>query len=145
MESIKGTTARLRRTFQYPTDDSSNEPEAMDEEGMPSSSSSSPSSLSSSSYSSSSRALIRLPLPAEAEQETLIQTLADQNTAHNAQYTNLLTVLPLVAALPYLITLFSLGAFLVSVLSLSSLVSTAYLVRVLPPTETGITALDAWV
>jgi hypothetical protein len=34
MDQIRDTTARLRRTFHYPTDESSNDsPEVMDEEG----------------------------------------------------------------------------------------------------------------
>lgn len=34
MDNIRGTSARLRRTFQYPADDSSNDsPDILDEEG----------------------------------------------------------------------------------------------------------------
>ncbi|KAJ9141880.1 hypothetical protein NKR23_g7502 [Pleurostoma richardsiae] len=111
---IQQTTARLRRTFRYPADeDSPDTPEAMDEE----------------------------------EQEDLVRTLAAQNAARNAQFRQLLLALPLLSAAPYLLALLrpspsSSSSPSVSLLALSSLASTAYLLYVLPPTLTGIPYLD---
>ncbi|CZT44079.1 uncharacterized protein RSE6_04204 [Rhynchosporium secalis] len=104
-------TARLRRTFQYPSEmDSDDEgPEAMDEE----------------------------------EQESLIQNLQQENITRNKQYTTLLLILTLTTTLPYLTTLFVPQITLLSFLSISSLLSTAYLTSTYPPNKTGIAFLDA--
>lgn len=76
----------------------------------------------------------------QPEQESYIKSLADANKAQNAQTVSLLLVVPLLATIPYLIALPSLPA----CLAISSLLSTAYLLRRLPPTVTGIYPLDAW-
>ncbi|KAJ6787000.1 hypothetical protein PWT90_07425 [Aphanocladium album] len=109
--ATRSTAARLRRTFQYPTDDndgsdSDSSPEAMDEQ----------------------------------EQESYIQRLAEDNKASNAQMALLLLAMPILATVPYLPSLPSLPA----MLAISSLLSTAYLLRRLPPTVTGLYPLDAW-
>lgn len=115
MEPLKTTTARLRRTFAYPTDDSTtsadNSPEALDEE----------------------------------EQEALIATLADQNESRNAQFRRLLFALPALSSIPYLVSLARGGGYYrpqSALLALTSLASTAWLLYYLPPAETGIPYLD---
>ncbi|KAK0705237.1 hypothetical protein B0H67DRAFT_375658 [Lasiosphaeris hirsuta] len=105
------TTARLRRTFQYPADDSDSSP-------------STPSILD------------------EEEQETLIATLATQNHLRNAQFARALLVLPTVATIPYLLTLLRGGPALLPLLALTSLAATTFLLLRLPPTQTGLAALD---
>ncbi|EFQ33419.1 hypothetical protein CGRA01v4_00859 [Colletotrichum graminicola] len=112
MATPRGTAARLRRTFHYPTDDDSADSQAdvMDEE----------------------------------EQEVLIQRLADENAARNAQFNTFLIALPLLTTIPYLISLFRLSAPLTSLLSITSLLSTAFLLHTQPPDVTGIALLDAW-
>ncbi|KAF3766132.1 hypothetical protein M406DRAFT_339414 [Cryphonectria parasitica EP155] len=109
---LSQTTARLRRTFQYPTDDSSNSvsPEALDEE----------------------------------EQESLIQSLADQNASANQLYRSLLLALPILSSIPYIASLFQPLTTLPALLGLTSLASTSFLLYNLPVTETGIPLLDAW-
>lgn len=109
---ISNARTRLRRTFHYPTDESSNgsTPEVLDEE----------------------------------EQEKLIQTLAEQNANTNQQYQIILLALPILSCIPYLLALFRPSTTLIAVLGLTSLASTAFLLFSLPPTETGIHALDAW-
>lgn len=112
MEPLRSTTARLRRTFAYPTDDSStatNSPAALDEE----------------------------------EQESLIATLSAQNATRNAQFRRLLFALPALSAIPYLVSLLALDRPQSSLLALTSLASTAWLLYYLPPAETGIRYLDA--
>lgn len=111
MEPLKTTTARLRRTFAYPTDDSSTSatPEALDED----------------------------------EQETLIATLATQNETRNAQFRYLLFALPTLSAIPHLIHLLTLHHPQASLLALTSLASTAWLLYSLPPAQTGISFIDA--
>lgn len=139
---IKNTTSRLRRTFHYPTDDSSNggTPEVLDEEGKESP-------LQSDrllgKYISTSETNLN-PFPHQTEQDDLIQTLADQNAHTNQQYQTLLLGLPILASIPYILALFRPATFLIALLGLSSLASTAYLLLSLPPTETGIPLLDAW-
>ncbi|KAG0646178.1 hypothetical protein D0Z07_8359 [Hyphodiscus hymeniophilus] len=80
----------------------------------------------------------------EEEQETLIRTLNQQNTNFNRLYTRILLALPALSIIPYLTTLFSSRTSLLSVLSISSLLSTAFLLYVLPPGRTNIPILDAW-
>lgn len=84
-----------------------------------------------------------LTLP-RAEQEKLIQTLAEQNATTNQQYQIILLALPILSCIPYLLALFRPSTTLIAVLGLTSLASTAFLLFSLPPTETGIHALDAW-
>ncbi|TVY87114.1 hypothetical protein LAWI1_G004263, partial [Lachnellula willkommii] len=76
------------------------------------------------------------------EQENLIKTLHEQNTNLNIQYTRILLALPLVCILPYLSALFAAQTTFLSILSISSLLSTAWMVFVLPAGETGISMLD---
>ncbi|KAK6226263.1 hypothetical protein QIS74_02310 [Colletotrichum tabaci] len=80
----------------------------------------------------------------EEEQEILIQRLADENAARNAQFNTLLLALPLLATVPYIVSILRLSAPLTSLLSITSLLSTAYLLRTQPPGITGITLLDVW-
>ncbi|KAH7040753.1 uncharacterized protein B0I36DRAFT_358019 [Microdochium trichocladiopsis] len=119
MDVSSSTTARLRRTFAYPDDattstDDDDSREALDEQ----------------------------------EQEDLILTLAEQNEARNAQFTTALLALPVLATLPYLVVLLVRGSTLsdrlIALLSLSSLGSTAYMLRTQAPGVTGIWHIDAW-
>ncbi|RYP93714.1 hypothetical protein DL770_000086 [Monosporascus sp. CRB-9-2] len=119
MDNIQNTTARLRRTFAYPTDDDA------------------PSSLS-----EDTAALD------EQEQEELIASLSEQNAARNAQFRLFLLALPVFSALPYLVALFRGGpgaSVLIAALGLSSLASTAWMLYALPPGVTGIATLDVLV
>ncbi|KAB5582647.1 hypothetical protein GE09DRAFT_1075808 [Coniochaeta sp. 2T2.1] len=113
MEPLKSTTARLRRTFAYPTDDSTDAsastPEALDEE----------------------------------EQESLIANLATQNEERNAQFRYLLFALPVLSSIPYLMSILTLRSPQAALLALTSLASTAWLLYYLPPAETGIPYLDS--
>ena len=79
-----------------------------------------------------------------SEQESLIESLAAQNAERNAQFRNVLLVLPALASVPYLLALFRPPTTLLAVLALSSLGSTAYLLWQLPPAQTGIPLLDRW-
>ncbi|KAH6977028.1 hypothetical protein BKA56DRAFT_587493 [Ilyonectria sp. MPI-CAGE-AT-0026] len=112
MDNVRSTTARLRRTFQYPIDEDStdSQPEALDEQ----------------------------------EQEDLIESLAAENAARDAQFRRLLVAVPIVATIPYIPSLLRPSTTLLSLLSLTSLLSTAYLLHHLPPASSGITFLDAW-
>ncbi|PSR80284.1 hypothetical protein BD289DRAFT_441036 [Coniella lustricola] len=110
---VKSTTARLRRTFHYPTDDDTSSnvtPEVLDEE----------------------------------EQEALIHSLVEQNSATNHQFQILLSALPILASIPYILALFHPATTLIALLGLTSLASTAFLLFSLPIASTGIPALDAW-
>ncbi|KAE8452771.1 hypothetical protein EG329_013043 [Mollisiaceae sp. DMI_Dod_QoI] len=126
MDQTTTTTARLRKTFHYPTDNDSDSslPEALDEE----------------------------------EQTHLIHTLHVQNARTNNTYRLLLLPLPLLSLIPYLPSLFSfslsppspsspspspaLRIRFLALLSVSSLLSTAFLLYALPPGRTGIGGLD---
>ncbi|KAM3074236.1 hypothetical protein ACMFMG_002940 [Clarireedia jacksonii] len=79
----------------------------------------------------------------EEEQDNLIHTLHTQNTITNTQYTHILLTLPLICILPYLRTLFHPSTSLLSILSITSLLSTSYLLYSLPPGLTGIPILDS--
>lgn len=76
------------------------------------------------------------------EQETLIASLAERNTQRNAQFRRLLFLVPLIAAIPYIFALLRLPTPLLSLLALTSLASTAYLLHCLPPGSTGVATLD---
>ncbi|GAB1313293.1 hypothetical protein MFIFM68171_03503 [Madurella fahalii] len=113
------TAARLRRTFHYPSDDndddaSSSTPEVLDEQ----------------------------------EQESLITTLAAENESRNASFLRLLAVLPLLSAVPFLLGIIPRTAaaagpsVLLSLLGLSSLAGTGWLLRRLDTTQTGFAVLD---
>jgi hypothetical protein len=106
------TTTRLRRTFAYPTDETTSPDDS--------------------------------PIDAldETEQESLITALAQQNALRNAQFRKLLFALPTLSAIPYLLNLFTFVSFMPSVLSLTSLASTCWLLYILPPGKTGIPFLD---
>lgn len=77
------------------------------------------------------------------EQEKLIQDLAEQNATNNQQYQIILLALPILSCIPYLLALFRPSTTLIAVLGLTSLASTTFLLFSLPPTETGIHALDS--
>jgi hypothetical protein len=146
-------TTRLRKTFHYPADDDADDsmPEALDEEGLSRSIQLfyTPKSL-------SSHPLLNLQLylsfpPVDpltnilkpySEQEHLIQTLNERNTNTNILYTRILLLLPTLSLIPYLPTLFSPQTAFLSLLSISSLLSTAYLLYSLPPGVTSISFLD---
>ncbi|CZR53282.1 uncharacterized protein PAC_03160 [Phialocephala subalpina] len=107
---MEQTTARLRKTFHYPTDNDEEDdlPEALDEE----------------------------------EQEQVIHTLHQQNTQTNNTYRLALLSLPLLSLVPYLPSLFVARTSFLALLSVTSLLSTAFLLYALPPEETGIAILD---
>ncbi|CAG8953729.1 hypothetical protein HYFRA_00006618 [Hymenoscyphus fraxineus] len=113
---MEKTTTRLRKAFRYHSSDEDSDPEAMDEE----------------------------------EQDRLIRTLHLQNETLNKTYTRILLTLPLVATSPYLLSFSHLTTFstststppFLSLLCLTSLLSTAYLVLTLPPEKTGFPYLD---
>ena len=134
------TSAKLRKTFRYPTEDDSEDslPEAMDEQGsfttfQPRSDFSLPS------FRSNNHHHTDIP----EEQENLIRTMQQQTITQNKIYNNVFLVLPLVCVLPYLTTLFQPQTSLLSLLSITSLLSTAFLVYILPPGITSINFLDA--
>ncbi|GAB0136389.1 hypothetical protein EsDP_00004690 [Epichloe bromicola] len=80
----------------------------------------------------------------EQEQEALINHLSAQNALQNTLFSRLLLALPLAATLPYVALLaHDPGRAIVAVPSLTSLLSTAYLLHSLPPGVTGIAPLDA--
>lgn len=77
------------------------------------------------------------------EQENLIRTLEQENTARNKQFTTALLALPLLSIIPYITTLVNGHTTLLSILSITSLLSTACLLYILPPGRTAISYLDA--
>ncbi|KAL2021147.1 hypothetical protein VTK56DRAFT_7453 [Thermocarpiscus australiensis] len=124
-------TARLRRTFHYPSDDDdddassdNNAPEVLDEQ----------------------------------EQDSLIASLTSQNATRNARFRNALYAPPALASIPFFLLLlpslllfllpspspFSSGpsSLLLSLLGLTSLSATTWLLHTLGVTETGFAALD---
>ena len=141
---MQSATARLRRTFAYPSDTPSRRRDGAHPY--------------SDSDSDSDPAAAALD---EQEQEELIASLAAQNAARDAQFRLLLLLLPACAALPYLLALFRAATsstpsssapdspppppLLVPLLSLSSLACTAWTLLALPPGATGLAALDGWV
>ncbi|KAK0107291.1 hypothetical protein ONS95_003989 [Cadophora gregata] len=78
----------------------------------------------------------------EDEQDHLIQTMQQDNATRNAQYSLLLLAISLLSTLPYIRTLFTPHTALLSLLSITSLLSTAYLIHILPPHITGLQYLD---
>lgn len=78
------------------------------------------------------------------EQEELITTLAAENAARNAQFRHILLIVPLLSTIPYLPSLINPRTTLLSLLSLTSLLSTAYLLHHQTPHESGIAFLDRW-
>jgi hypothetical protein len=77
------------------------------------------------------------------EQENLIRTLEQENTTRNKQFATALLALPLLSIIPYITTLVNGHTTLLSILSITSLLSTACLLYILPPGQTGISYLDA--
>ncbi|KAG6100352.1 hypothetical protein E4U30_004794 [Claviceps sp. LM220 group G6] len=80
----------------------------------------------------------------EQEQESLISDLSAQNALQNHHFTRLLLLLPLATTIPYLPLLFRPRDAVIALLSLTSLLSTTYLLYILPPEITGLGFLDAW-
>ncbi|KIH91484.1 hypothetical protein SPBR_02014 [Sporothrix brasiliensis 5110] len=83
----------------------------------------------------------------EEEQDTLIQSLVEQNQKRNEQFRQVLLAIPALAVVPFLIACFtssSPSTAIVSMLGISSLGATAFLVHQQSPTKTGIRVLDAW-
>ncbi|KAI9170954.1 hypothetical protein HJFPF1_00433 [Paramyrothecium foliicola] len=118
MDQVKTATTRLRRTFQYPADDDDD----ADSTG------SQPEALD------------------EEEQEHLIERYAAENASRNDQFRLVLLVIPLLAAVPYLVSLVTRpAAALLALLGLTSLFSSALLVYRQAPAVTGFAPLDAWV
>jgi len=74
----------------------------------------------------------------------MIQTLHQENVVRNKQYTQIFLALSLISIIPYVPTLFSPRTSLLSLLSISSLLSTSYLLYILPPGTTSISLLDTW-
>ncbi|TPX07850.1 uncharacterized protein E0L32_010425 [Thyridium curvatum] len=69
-----------------------------------------------------------------------------QNESHNASFRQLLLALPALASLPYLVAVFQRAShplLLLTLLALTSLASTGYLLYSLPPPATGLPLLDA--
>lgn len=85
-----------------------------------------------------------MPPPTLAEQESLINCLAAENASRNASFATLLVALPLLSAIPYVHALLHRSTSLLALLALSSLLSTAFLLRRQHPAVTGIAPLDAW-
>ncbi|KAH9908002.1 hypothetical protein F4778DRAFT_777373 [Xylariomycetidae sp. FL2044] len=136
---LQKATTRLRRTFAYPTDDADPTTSAPDNGDTDTD--------------------VALD---EQEQEDLIASLRAQNETHNARFRFFLLALPVLSALPYLLSLFSSSSssfagdqekkkknnnnnVSVALLSLTSLASTAWMLYSLPPGVTGLGFLDAWV
>lgn len=115
----RGASARLRKTFRYPSEDEAddrNPLEVMDEQ----------------------------------EQESLITTLSNQNSLRNSQFRSLLLLIPAIASVPYLLSLFApspsqrgRSSAMFSLLALTSLAATTFLTVKLPPTKTGLGVIDA--
>lgn len=82
------------------------------------------------------------PSQKTTEQEDLISRLADENTARNTSFARLLLALPILTTVAYIPTLFRPSTALSSLLAVTSLLSTAFLLYSLPPTQTGIAILD---
>ncbi|KAG5934450.1 hypothetical protein E4U59_006227 [Claviceps monticola] len=80
----------------------------------------------------------------EQEQESLISDLSAHNALQNYHFTRLLLLLPLATTIPYLPLLFRPRDAVIALLSLTSLLSTTYLLYILPPEITGLGFLDAY-
>lgn len=77
----------------------------------------------------------------EEEQDNLIHDLRARNTRTNQQYQLYFLALPILSAIPYIPLLFTTQK-LLSLLSITSLACTAYLLHFLPPGKTGIPIID---
>jgi len=78
----------------------------------------------------------------EDEQDNFIHALTLQNQTRNRQFRHLLLAMPALSSIPYLLALFHPHTTLLSLLSLSSLAATAYLLLKLPVAKTGFATLD---
>lgn len=78
----------------------------------------------------------------EEEQDNLIQSLDDENARINQLYSRVLLIISLVSISPYLRTIFNPDLTLFSILSITSLLSTAYLLVSLPSGQTNIAIID---
>ncbi|KAF7587504.1 hypothetical protein BBP40_007149 [Aspergillus hancockii] len=96
--------ARLRKTFRYPEDSGDDEYEREE--------------------------------PDEEEQESMIERLRAQNDKRNAEYSIIFAAIPLLSAIVFIPSLFSSGSgllgWLLSFLSVLSLVATAYTMKYIP-------------
>ncbi|KFA68664.1 hypothetical protein S40285_02647 [Stachybotrys chlorohalonatus IBT 40285] len=81
----------------------------------------------------------------EEEQDRLIERLAADNAARDAQFRRILIAIPVLATVPYLPALFRPATTFFALLTITSLLSTAYLLHVQPAGHTGIAPLDAWI
>ena len=77
------------------------------------------------------------------EQENLIRTLVQQNANVNILYIRILLAVPILSIIPYVGTLFNARTSFLSILSISSLLCTTYLLYSLPPSRTNIPILDS--
>ncbi|PTB63813.1 hypothetical protein BBK36DRAFT_1125016 [Trichoderma citrinoviride] len=80
----------------------------------------------------------------EQEQDNLIQTLTTQNASQNESTARVLLLLPLLSTVAYVRPLLDPKTASFAVFCLTSLLATAFLLHRLPPTETGIAAIDDW-
>ncbi|KXX80799.1 hypothetical protein MMYC01_202917 [Madurella mycetomatis] len=112
------TAARLRRTFHYPSDDN-------DDDALSST----------------------LEVLDEQEQESLIATLTSENKNRNASFLRFLSALPALSSIPFFLGITSRTAagpsVLLSLLGLSSLAATGWLLHRLDTARTGFALLDA--
>ena len=138
------TGARLRKTFHYPSDDDDDNPsaEVLDEQGA-------------CAHHFPPRSIVETRQNptnnSKTEQETLITTLALQNTTRNKTTHRLLTAIPPLSSIPFLLALLlppsststtPTPSRLLSLLGLTSLLATAYTLHALDTTETGLSFLD---
>jgi len=79
----------------------------------------------------------------EEEQEHLIYTLQRENATRNTLYVRIFLALPILSSLAYLPSLINPSTTLISLLSITSLLSTAWILYALPTGKTGIAFLDA--
>ncbi|RKF64099.1 hypothetical protein OnM2_021025 [Erysiphe neolycopersici] len=129
-----------RRAFRYPLEDSDENnalqaDEFLDEEGR----FGSPTTLSRNLPSKTNQLIFT---QISIEQDNLIQSLDDENTRTNQLYTRILLVISLISISPYLRTIVNPELTLFSILSITSLLSTAYLLVSLPPGQTNIAIID---
>ncbi|KAK5997817.1 hypothetical protein PT974_00179 [Cladobotryum mycophilum] len=80
----------------------------------------------------------------EQEQDQFIQTLSQENALRNEQFSRFLLLLPLATTAAYIRPLLRPGTAVFALLSITSLLVTAFLLYRLPATETGIVPLDTW-
>lgn len=76
------------------------------------------------------------------EQEELIKDLETRNLSSNQRYTKAFLAIPLLSIIPYLLTILRPQTSLLSILSIPSLLSSAYILYYFPHDLTGIPFLD---